>query len=160
MDGLGAPAGASREAATDGCRLGARGYHRSMDANRHFERAVMWERDGAWIGVIAPATSMPSTTQNEVTAPTREACLKELRRRAGRDEVLTVEVLPALAGVAEAAAIMGWDKRRVITYLRRGSFPEPFAALASGRVWRREDVEAFAASWRARRRKPGSRKRT
>jgi len=28
--------------------------------------------------------------------------------------------------------------------VKRGAFPEPVAALASGRVWRREDVEAFA----------------
>jgi hypothetical protein len=37
-----------------------------------------------------------------------------------------------------------------MTYVRRGSFPEPFAHLASGRIWRREDVEAFAASKRKR----------
>lgn len=64
---------------------------------------------------------------------------------------LLVEVLPALAGVAEAAAIMGWDKRRVITYIDRGRFPEPFQTLASGRVWRRSDVEAYSADWHARR---------
>jgi predicted DNA-binding transcriptional regulator AlpA len=64
---------------------------------------------------------------------------------------LLVEILPALAGVAEAAAIMGWDKRRVITYIDRGRFPEPLQTLASGRVWRRSDVEAYAAAWHARR---------
>jgi len=52
--------------------------------------------------------------------------------------------------VAEAAEIMGWDKRRVITYIDRGSFPEPITSLASGRIWLREDVEAYAADWRAR----------
>jgi len=31
-----------------------------------------------------------------------------------------------------------------VTYVDRGSFPEPLAALAGGRVWRRDDVEAFA----------------
>jgi SAM-dependent methyltransferase len=56
-----------------------------------------------------------------------------------------------LVGVAEAAAILGWDKRRVATYIRRGSFPEPLASLASGRVWDRGDIEAFAAAFRARR---------
>jgi predicted DNA-binding transcriptional regulator AlpA len=62
-----------------------------------------------------------------------------------------VEVTPELAGVAEAAAILGWDRRRVITYVDRGSFPQPVARLASGRVWRREDVEAFARAWNRRR---------
>jgi hypothetical protein len=54
--------------------------------------------------------------------------------------------------VAEAAEVMGWDKRRVITYIDRGTFPQPLQALASGRVWVRTDVEAFAETWRARRR--------
>jgi len=67
--------------------------------------------------------------------------------------VLTVELEPALVGVAEAAAILGWDKRRVATYIERGSFPEPIASLASGRVWRREDVEAFARAFRRRQRR-------
>jgi SAM-dependent methyltransferase len=58
---------------------------------------------------------------------------------------------PRLVGVAEAAAILGWDKRRVSTYVRRGSFPPPVAELASGRVWEEDDVRAFAAEVRARR---------
>ncbi len=107
-------------------------------------RAVMWERDGGWVGRIGGA---------EVAAASRDECLAALRRRAG-EGTLTVEVVPPLAGVAEAARILGWDKRRVSTYVRRGAFPEPVAVLASGRVWRREDVEAFAAT-RRRRRAPG-----
>ena len=61
-----------------------------------------------------------------------------------------VETVPVLAGVAEAAEVMGWDKRRVVTYLDRGRFPPPVQSLASGRVWLRADVEAFAAEWWAR----------
>ena len=102
----------------------------------------MWERDGVWHGLVNGV---------EVARPSRQECLRALRRAVGPDASLTVEVIPSLAGVAEAAAIMGWDKRRVITYLNRGSFPEPFARLASGRVWLREDIEDFAAAWRARR---------
>ncbi|HXF36421.1 MAG TPA: helix-turn-helix domain-containing protein, partial [Actinomycetota bacterium] len=104
-------------------------------------RAVMWERDGRWVGRIGQA---------EVAGPSREACLAALRRAAG-DAVLTVEVMPALAGVSEAARILGWDRRRVSTYVRRGSFPPPVAELAGGRVWRRADVEAFARTRRRRR---------
>lgn len=70
-----------------------------------------------------------------------------LRRKAGSSASLTVEITPALAGVAEAAAIMGWDKRRVITYLDRGSFPQPIASLAATRVWRRDDIESFSKTW-------------
>jgi hypothetical protein len=84
-----------------------------------------------------------------------ERCLAGLRRALRRSGVpadsLTIQILPTLAGVAEAASIMGWDKRRVITYVDRGSFPEPVQALASGRVWLRDDIERFAREWRARR---------
>jgi hypothetical protein len=75
--------------------------------------------------------------------------------------VVFVEVLPRLVGVAEAAAILGWDKRRVATYVRRGAFPPPLAELAGGRVWAREDVvgfrEAFLARQRPHRRRRGPR---
>ena len=106
--------------------------------------AAMWPVGDAWHGRMGDL---------EVEG-TREECLASLRQHAGerRGEPFTVEVIPSIAGVAEAAAIMGWDKRRVMTYVRRGSFPEPFAHLASGRIWRREDVEAFATQKRASRR--------
>jgi SAM-dependent methyltransferase len=64
-----------------------------------------------------------------------------------------------LVGVAEAAVILGWDKRRVATYVRRGSFPEPLASLASGRVWDEGDIRAFAAAFRARQRSRSARRR-
>ena len=107
-------------------------------------RAAMWRQGERWAGRLA---SGPSTVR---TAKTRAACLAALRRAAG-DAPLTVEVVPELVGVAEAAALLGWDKRRVFTYISRGSFPEPVAMLASGRVWRRSDVEAYARSRRSTR---------
>lgn len=79
----------------------------------------------------------------EIRRRTRDGCLKGLRRLAGEDALLWVEVTPDVVGVSEAATILGWDRRRVATYVSRGAFPEPIAALASGRVWRREDIEAF-----------------
>jgi hypothetical protein len=107
-------------------------------------RARMTQLDGRWSGRLVPEG-------RELTATTRERLLGRLRDEAGEDAVLTVEVEPALVGVAEAAAILGWDKRRIVTYADRGSFPEPVAALAGGRVWRREDVEAFARAFNRRR---------
>jgi hypothetical protein len=85
----------------------------------------------------------------EVTGTSRGSCLAELRKATGDDVDLIIEVIPAVVGVAEAAEIMGWDKRRVITYIDRGSFPEPIGTLASGRIWLREDVEDYADHWRA-----------
>ena len=106
----------------------------------------------------APDGRWEATTDDEAvtgSGSSKEECLADLPRRIGHTEngsTLVVEVLSQVVGVAEAAAVMGWDKRRVITYLDRGRFPRPVQALASGRVWLRDDVEAFARSWHARQR--------
>jgi hypothetical protein len=100
-------------------------------------------RDGdGWAGRIGRA---------EIRARTRDGCLSALRRLAGDDAVLIVQETPDLVGVSEAAAILGWDRRRVATYASRGAFPVEVATLAAGRIWRRDDIEAFA---RDRRRRP------
>ncbi len=105
----------------------------------------MWLSGGRW---YAHVMDVPMFV--EVTATSKASCLGELRKLVGEDSVLTVEVVPDIVGVAEAAEIMGWDKRRVITYIDRGHFPEPITWLASGRIWLREDVEAYAREWRDR----------
>jgi len=108
-------------------------------------RARMWQLGGRWYAQVLDAPMFV-----EVTGTSRIGCIEELRKAVGEDAVITVDVVPDLVGVAEAADIMGWDKRRVITYIDRGHFPEPVAALAGGRIWLREDVEAYAADWRTR----------
>jgi hypothetical protein len=105
----------------------------------------MWELGGRWY-----ARLLDVPVYVEVTGVTRDECVQELRRATGDDVVLTIEVVPAVVGLAEAAEIVGWDKRRVLTYLNRGSFPEPLTALASGRIWLREEVEGYAENWHAR----------
>jgi hypothetical protein len=112
--------------------------------------------DGRW---IATASRAGDAGEEPIKAggATRDRCLAAVRRALARAPGgsegldLVVEVIPSLAGVAEAAAIMGWDKRRVITYIDRGRFPVPIQTLASGRVWLRDDVVRFAEEWHARR---------
>jgi hypothetical protein len=70
--------------------------------------------------------------------------------------VIFLEVIPRLVGVAEAADHLGWDKRRVSTYVKRGSFPEPVEELAGGRVWALDDVLAFAEAFRNRQKRRGA----
>ena len=121
-------------------------------------RAWMRQRDGRWVAGIDGDPSV------RASGASRERCLQGLRRALERKQAgqstasathepltLVVEVFPVLAGVAEAAEVMGWDKRRVITYIDRGRFPEPLQSLASGRVWLRADVERYATDWRSRR---------
>ena len=108
-------------------------------------RARMWQLGGRWYAQVLDAPMFV-----EVTGTSRIGCIEELRRLVGDEATLTIDIVPDLVGVAEAADIMGWDKRRVITSIDRGHVPEPIAALAGGRIWLREDVESYAADWRAR----------
>jgi hypothetical protein len=110
--------------------LNRRGYHRAVPQ----ARATMRRDSEVWVGRLG---------SREVRSGSRGGCVRGLRRLAGRQALLVVEVTPDLVGVSEAASLLGWDRRRVATYVERGAFPEPVASLASGRVWRREDVEAF-----------------
>jgi hypothetical protein len=101
--------------------------------------------DGRWRAASADGRVAAS-------AQSRDSCLRSVRKQASGRSVLVVEVWPKLLGVAEAAELMGWDKRRVITYLDRGTFPTPIASLAGGRVWALDDVREFARAFRARQR--------
>jgi len=114
-------------------------------------RARVWETGGRWYAHILDAPAFI-----EVTGTSRPGCLAELRKITGDDVTLTLEVVPQIVGVAEAAEIMGWDKRRVVTYLDRGQFPEPLTSLASGRIWLREDIERFVDEWRERHPRPSA----
>jgi hypothetical protein len=49
-----------------------------------------------------------------------------------------------LVGTAEAAAMAGVKKPNFVRDIAsRSDFPKPIGALASGRIWRKTDVEAF-----------------
>jgi predicted DNA-binding transcriptional regulator AlpA len=110
-------------------------------------KAVVWREGRRWRGRLeAPGA-------RTLTAAGHAACVARLRREAGGRTRVVVETIPELVGVSEAVEIMGWDKRRVFTYIDRDSFPEPVALLASGRVWRKVDVEAYAREWKRKRRK-------
>jgi predicted DNA-binding transcriptional regulator AlpA len=54
--------------------------------------------------------------------------------------------IPPLVGVQEAAEILGWDKRKIATYMSRGKFPEPIQRLASGSIWTRQQIEDYRDS--------------
>jgi hypothetical protein len=106
--------------------------------------------DGRWVATSEhPHIRVEGGSRGEVVGAIR----RRVESASDPDGELTivVDVVPLVAGVAEAAQIMGWDKRRVITYIDRGRFPAPIQTLASGRIWLREDVERFAQEWHARR---------
>ena len=114
------------------------------------------ERDGRWRATARDHEIV-------VEADDLDTCVERLHRSAldalpavswkSGPPVLFLEVTPHLVGVTEAARLLGWDRRRVATYVRRGAFPEPVASLAGGRVWALDDVAAFAEAFRERQRR-------
>lgn len=46
-------------------------------------------------------------------------------------------------GLQEFAVALDWRKEKLSTNMRRGKVPEPFARLASGPIWTREQVDKF-----------------
>jgi hypothetical protein len=73
---------------------------------------------GRWTAVVdgdAPITASGATRERCV-AGLRRALERSLPAKARRQPItLVIESLPTLAGVAEAADVLGWDKRRVVT---------------------------------------------
>jgi len=55
--------------------------------------------------------------------------------------------LDALVGVKEAAELVGVQKSNFVRdYANKPGFPRPIVELATGRIWLRSQVEAYAAS--------------
>lgn len=54
--------------------------------------------------------------------------------------------------VAEIADMLGVSRRQVHRLAAQSGFPAPAEVLAVGRVWRRRDIEKWAAT---KRRRPG-----
>lgn len=120
------------------------------------------ERDGHWRAVAeGHAIEVSGKDLRDCLREVHHHVLEMLPAASWEDgpPVVFLEVVPRLVGVAEAADLLGWDKRRVATYVKRGAFPEPVESLAGGRVWKLDDVQAFASAFRARqtRRRNGSR---
>lgn len=66
-----------------------------------------------------------------------------------------------LAGVAEAAELLGVSKRRVRELQQvHSDFPAPAAELRAGPVWLRPDLVAWAAKWPRRTGRPRKKMRT
>jgi predicted DNA-binding transcriptional regulator AlpA len=51
-----------------------------------------------------------------------------------------------LVGLTEIAKLSGVARNSAWRWSRRPDFPEPVARLATGPIWRRADIEAWACS--------------
>lgn len=50
---------------------------------------------------------------------------------------------PALLGAAEVAELTGWKASSISAALTRGRLPEPYARLACGPIWTREQIDRW-----------------
>lgn len=55
-------------------------------------------------------------------------------------------VIPPILGLAETADLLGWDKRKVSTYIKRNNFPKPLKQLASGPIWTYKQISDYKNS--------------
>jgi hypothetical protein len=51
-----------------------------------------------------------------------------------------------LSGLAEIAEICETTKPTALRYTKRADFPDPIGRIAAGPIWRRADIERWAAS--------------
>jgi predicted DNA-binding transcriptional regulator AlpA len=58
----------------------------------------------------------------------------------------TIRAVTELLGLTDIARLLGRSKPVVVGYAQRPDFPRPLGKTASGRVWRRSDIER----WRSR----------
>lgn len=56
------------------------------------------------------------------------------------------ERLPSLVGAYEIAELLNVSRQRVSQLTAAAGFPEPVVELHAGRIWRKEDVIAWARS--------------
>jgi hypothetical protein len=107
---------------------------------------LVWETES----LVRPHPDAPAFI--EVTGTSGSAACGAPQHH-GDDVTLTLELIPRIAGVAEAAEIMGWDKRRVVG-VDRDSSPTPDHARVRPDL-AREDIEAYAEEWRRGHPRPG-----
>jgi predicted DNA-binding transcriptional regulator AlpA len=53
--------------------------------------------------------------------------------------------MPRLVGAHEIRELLGVSRQRVHQLTRRSQFPAPVADLAQGKVWLRDDIDAWIA---------------
>jgi prophage regulatory protein len=64
---------------------------------------------------------------------------------------VTSDAVPGLMGAAEIGRLLGVSRQRVQQLVNTDGFPPPVAVLDMGKVWRADDVRAWATA-RGRRR--------
>lgn len=85
---------------------------------------------------------------NRLPKPVAELAATKIWRRADIEAVRDGKnprpsKLRDVVGTSESAVLLGTGKSQVGRWMRAGVFPEPYARLAAGPIWRRADIERF-----------------
>ncbi len=120
--------------------------------------AYTWREDDGWYSEIASDEPGDAGTDPEGPFDTEADALSAARRthrqltqvRADIAQEAQTVAPTDLLGSTEVAALLSWDRRKVATYHQRGVLPRPLRRLASGPVWRRQDIEAYAEQHKPR----------
>lgn len=54
-----------------------------------------------------------------------------------------IEDLPELLGVTEVGKELGWDRRKVSVYHKRGKLPEPATYIGNRPVWTKQQITEY-----------------
>lgn len=87
-----------------------------------------------------------------------ELVAAEVLSVAEADRRLSEPAFPELAGVSEIANLLGVTRQRASALQTKPAFPAPIASLASGPIWRRDDLTNFADTWSRQVGRPRSQK--
>jgi|GEM_PF-1096331 len=94
---------------------------------------------------------------NKVGLPEWPIVRLEVQTWAEQDAELAQPVMPALAGVAEAAVILRVARQRIAELERTHEhFPRPLAELAATKVWDAAALRAYDEAWERRPGRPGA----
>lgn len=89
---------------------------------------------------------------NVLGTPEHGRRMWEARRRmvavAHRDPRPTIAFTGPIVGTAEIADRLGVSRQRVQQLIARADWPKPYVALAMGKVWKTEDIEAWIGEHR------------
>jgi len=121
----------------------------ALSRERRVEGAIGWGSSGPVLGSVF---EVRAATARKALEGGLDAFERALRATRAGVAIRRIEVAPEsfeddeLLGAVEGARVLGVSRQRFYQLQDQPGFPSPAAELARGALWRRADIEAFAAS--------------
>lgn len=122
----------------------------ALSRERTVVGAIGWSTSGPALGSVFEVRAPSAREALEIGLTAFERALEAI----GADDVKIhqVKIEPEwfegddVLGAVDAARLLGISRQRFYQLQEKPGFPSPAAELARGALWRRGDIEAFAAS--------------